>query len=107
VAFKLPHFFQLHVHGQWPTLIDLYEDNPKDRFSVLGFHTTRWVAAPDIRSATRKAEEAIRTELQSRLDAHPTTMDRLELKTDEVWQVGAWRYLRRRPGRGFTFYSEV
>lgn len=69
-----------------------------------GFYTTRWVVALDRRSATRKALQSIRRDLNQWLDVRDGRVT-VEMEVEEIGPGSWWRWLTR-GGRGFSFHEE-
>lgn len=71
-----------------------------------GFYTTRWVKADSEKEAELKAVSLIKSDqslhdVSVRVEAH-TPMIYLE----EIAKINWFQYLRKRPGKGYTFYID-
>lgn len=102
--FNFPDYYQLLFHGFWPKKVKFTGDQNSAECEILGFYTTRFVAAHNLREAVSKAETSIRQELADQVSV-PTTMSKLHLNDEEVQLIGFWRFWLKRPGEGFTFYA--
>jgi hypothetical protein len=73
---------------------------------ITGFYTTRIVQARDETSAVEKAIEATNEELRSRGFDKVNLGQAPRFDAEEVTALNLWQFMRAKPRRGLTFYSE-
>lgn len=78
----------------------------EDKDEVFGFFTTRWVKASNENEAELSAVKLVKNDSS----LQEMTLDRVGLTPMiylvEMQKVGWFTYIRRKPGKGYSFYTQ-
>ena len=93
-------YFSVIMHGQGISVPSSEADN-----EIIGFYTTRWVKAATGEDAATAATKLV---MRDWTEGEFVAMNRggpPEVSIDSVASVSLFKYLWRRPGGGYSFYS--
>ena len=93
-------YFSVVMNGEG---ISVSSSDPDD--DIVGFYTTRWVKAQNVDDAKHLAVDLVLRDWTDGEYADLSSGSPPRITNDMINEVNFFTYLRRRPGRGHTYYS--
>lgn len=93
-------YFSVVMNGEGISVSSSDPDN-----DIVGFYTTRWVKAQNVEDAKQLAIGLVARDWTEGEYAGLVSESPPRITIEEINEVSLFTYLRRRLGRGHTFYS--